>query len=79
MCSSGYRRRMETEEPTTEQLRRAQEVREELEREGQADSLTEAEADAHRRRAEKAAYLQEKLAEREQSEQAAEASEPDAA
>lgn len=49
-------------------LKHQQEARERVEREGAAGAVNEAEAAAHRRRAEKAAYLQEKLVEREQAE-----------
>jgi hypothetical protein len=51
------------------ELKHRQAVKEGVEREGEADAVNEAEAAAHRRRAEKAAYLQEKLAEREQAEE----------
>jgi hypothetical protein len=57
------------DDASTEELKLQQEVREHVEREGAADAVNEAEAAAHRRRAEKAAYLQEKLAERERVEE----------
>lgn len=56
------------DDDSTEELKHRQEVKEETEREGAADAMNEAEAAAHRRRAEKAAYLQEKLGEREHAE-----------
>jgi hypothetical protein len=56
------------DEPSTEELRRRQCDRERAEREQLADSDTDAEADSHRRRAEKAGYLRRKLEEREQAE-----------
>jgi hypothetical protein len=57
------------DDSSTEELKHQQAVREHVEREGVADAVNEAEAAAHRRRAEKAAYLQEKLAERERTEE----------
>jgi hypothetical protein len=57
------------DDASTEDLRHQQEVKEHVEREGVADAVNDAEAAAHRRRAEKAAYLQEKLAERERAEE----------
>jgi hypothetical protein len=57
------------DDDSTEDLKHRQAVKEHVEREGAADAVNEAEAAAHRRRAEKAAYLQEKLAERERSEE----------
>ncbi len=57
------------DDPSTEELRHRQEVREHVERESAAEAVNDADAAAHRRRAEKAAYLQEKLAEREQAEE----------
>jgi hypothetical protein len=56
------------DDASTEELKHQQAVKEHVEREGVADAVNEAEAAAHRRRADKAAYLQEKLAEREQAE-----------
>jgi len=55
-------------EPTTEELRRAQQERVTDEHDAIPDSLTPAEERQHRRRAEKSAYLARKLAERERSE-----------
>jgi hypothetical protein len=58
----------ETDEPSTGELRREQERRE-AEEERLIDEAEEpAEADQHARRSDKAAYLKEKLAERERSE-----------
>lgn len=68
------------DEPTTEQLKRQQLEQEEVERERLADPVSEADADRHRRRAEKASYLRQKLEERERSErEAADAAEGAAA
>jgi hypothetical protein len=57
------------DDASARELKRRQAVKEDVEREGEAEAHTEAEAAAHRRRAEKAAYLHEKLAEREQVEE----------
>ncbi len=57
------------DDDSTEELKYQQAAKEHIEREGAADAVNEAEAAAHRRRAEKAAYLREKLAERERSEE----------
>lgn len=59
---------MTDDEPTTQELRRRQRDQERAEREQLARSDTDAEADRHRRRAEKAEYLDRKLQEREQAE-----------
>ena len=59
---------MKHDEQTTEELRRAQQERTTEEHEAIPDSLTPAEERQHRRRAEKSAYLDRKLAERERSE-----------
>jgi len=56
------------DDASTEELKHQQAVKEHAEREGAADAVNEADAAAHRRRAEKAAYLQEKLEERERTE-----------
>jgi hypothetical protein len=56
------------EDPKTEELRLEQLRREAEEREAEEEAPTEEDADAHRRRAEKASYLQEKLKERSDSE-----------
>jgi len=60
---------MESEEPTeTHELRREQEERETREHELLEHSELSDEADQHERRRDKAAYLKEKLAERERAE-----------
>jgi hypothetical protein len=59
---------MPKREPTTEELRRVQQERTTEEHDAIPDSLTPAEERQHRRRAEKSAYLDRKLAERERSE-----------
>ena len=60
------------EEPTTEELRLSQLRRESAERRGAERAETEDAAEQHERRADKAAYLREKLGEREESERRAE-------
>lgn len=55
-------------EPTAEELRRSQRKRTTEEHEAIDTSVTEDEAHQHRRRADKSAYLEQKLAERERSE-----------
>lgn len=59
---------MPDDEPDTSELRRAQRDRETSERAAEADAEEPAERRQHKRRADKAAYLKEKLAERERSE-----------
>ena len=60
---------MESEEPTeTHELRREQEARETREHKLLEHSELSDEADQHERRRDKAAYLKEKLAERERAE-----------
>jgi hypothetical protein len=56
-------------DPKTEEMRVEQIARERSEREQQAGSTEPAEEKAHRRRAERAAYLKEKLDERAKSEE----------
>jgi hypothetical protein len=56
------------EEPPTEELRRAQAEREHAEREQAREAEEDPDTTTHERRADKAAYLEEKLAERERSE-----------
>ena len=56
------------EDPTTEELRIEQAEREQAERESEAEAPTEEDTETHRRRADKAAYLREKLEERAESE-----------
>jgi hypothetical protein len=60
-----------SEEPETEELSQAQREREEAESEQAASAPTDDEAAQHQRRAEKAAYLREKLQERAESERQA--------
>jgi hypothetical protein len=60
---------MPQREPTTEELRRAQQERVTEEHQAIPDSITPDEERQHRRRADKSAYLERKLAERERSEQ----------
>jgi hypothetical protein len=59
---------MSKDEPTPEELRRLQQERATEEHEAIPDSLTPEEERQHRRRAEKSAYLERMLAERERSE-----------
>lgn len=59
---------MTGDEPTTEEMRRRQLDQEQAERDRLAGADTGAEADRHRRRAEKAAYLRRRLEERERAE-----------
>ena len=59
---------MPEEEPNTEELRQTQEHKVTEERELAEESVELAEEAQHERRADKAAYLEEKLAEREQAE-----------
>lgn len=56
------------EEPTTEELRRKQQERTTGEHRAITQSMTPDEARQHKRRAEKSAYLERMLAERERSE-----------
>jgi len=56
------------EDPPTEELRLAQAQRERIERERAKQSEDDTETREHERRADKAAYLRDRLAEREQSE-----------
>jgi hypothetical protein len=58
-------------DPTTEKLRVQQQAREEREREKAERSGQDDETAQHKRRADKAAYLREKLEERERSEREA--------
>ncbi|HEX5820304.1 MAG TPA: hypothetical protein VFY30_00925 [Solirubrobacterales bacterium] len=60
---------MPKREPTTEELRLAQRERATEEHEAIPDSITPEEERQHRRRADKSAYLERKLAERQHSEQ----------
>ena len=60
---------MGDDEPTTQELRAVQRRREEIERELADDAPTDTIEQTHVRRADKAAYLAEKLDEQERSEQ----------
>ncbi len=57
------------EDPTTQELRAVQSELEEREREAAQDAPTDEAERAHRRRADKAAYLQDKLTEQERAEE----------
>ncbi|MDX6507843.1 MAG: hypothetical protein QOG06_2487 [Gaiellaceae bacterium] len=57
------------DDASTEELKHQQAVKEHVEREGAAEAVNDADGAAHQRRADKAAYLQEKLAERERTEE----------
>ncbi len=71
---------MPGEDPPTEELRLRQLAQERAERDELADAANEADAQRHRRRADKAGYLRRKLEERERSErQAAADDEPPSA
>jgi hypothetical protein len=59
---------MPKREPTTEELRQAQQERTTEEHEAVDSSMTPDEAHQHQRRADKSAYLERMLAERERSE-----------
>ena len=59
---------MPKREPTTEEMRQAQHERATEEHEAIETSITPDEADPHRRRADKSAYLERMLAERARSE-----------
>jgi hypothetical protein len=58
---------LEESEPTTQELRAVQREREASEREAARDATTGADERTHERRADKASYLEEKLAEQERS------------
>jgi hypothetical protein len=60
---------VEEREPTTQELRAVQRSREATERQAAEDAPTEEAERAHDRRADKAAYLEEKLAEQQRSEE----------
>lgn len=60
---------MPKKEPTTEELRQVQQERATEEHQAIPDSITPEEERQHRRRADKSAYLERKLAERQRSEQ----------
>jgi hypothetical protein len=59
---------MSGDDPSAEELKRQQRQQERVEREQIPDADTAADADRHRRRAEKAAYLQGKLKQRQRAE-----------
>lgn len=61
-----------SEEPETRELKKLQSEREQAESEQAESAMTDDEAAQHQRRAEKAAYLREKLEERAESERDAE-------
>jgi hypothetical protein len=63
---------MTDDEPTVEELKQRQLAQELAEREALDNADTEADADKHQRRADKARYLREKLQEREQADREAE-------
>ncbi|MFL5844402.1 MAG: hypothetical protein ACJ762_06880 [Solirubrobacteraceae bacterium] len=60
---------MEEHEPTTQELRAVQRDRQEAERQAADDAPTESAELAHTRRADKAAYLEERLAEQQRAEE----------
>lgn len=64
---------MTDEEPTVEELKQRQLAQELAERDALAHADTEADAEKHQRRADKARYLREKLQERQQADREAEA------
>jgi hypothetical protein len=63
---------MSGDDPSVEDLRRRQREQERLEHHQITEAHTDAEADRHRRRAEKAAYLRSKLEQRQRAERDAE-------
>ncbi len=76
----GSRRRLQSsvmpEEPSVDELKERQLDQELAERELLAKADTDADADRHRRRADKAQYLREKLEQRERADRAAAADQP---
>jgi len=58
---------VEDDAPTTQELRAVQHERQVSEQDAATDAPTESSEHAHRRRADKAAYLEEKLAEQERA------------
>jgi hypothetical protein len=64
------------DQPTTEKLRLRQLAQERAEREGLAQADSEADAEAHLRRAEKAGYLREKLERQQQADRESDADDP---
>ena len=69
MSSSGEEEDRAEEDPVTAELRLRQAERESVEREEAEESVSDQETEQHARRADKAAYLREKLEERAQAEQ----------
>lgn len=61
----------EEHDPTTQELRAVQTKREQSEREAAAEATTDSAERTHERRADKAAYLEERLAEQQRSEEEA--------
>jgi hypothetical protein len=61
--------RVEEQEPTTQELRAVQRQKESDERDAARDASTDADERTHERRADKASYLEEKLAQQQQSEE----------
>ncbi len=68
---------MSADDPDVEELRRQQREQETAEHEQVADAETGAQAETHRRRAEKAGYLRRKLEQRQRAEREAGHDEPD--
>ena len=68
---------MSAEDPDVETLRRQQREQETTEHERVAEADTDAEAETHLRRAEKAGYLRRKLEQRQRAEHDAGVDEPD--
>ncbi|MGI8712500.1 MAG: hypothetical protein ACR2NR_04810 [Solirubrobacteraceae bacterium] len=64
---------MSGDEPTVEELRRRQLESERAERQALADAESEADAETHLRRADKASYLRHKLDEQQQADREADA------
>ena len=69
MSSSGEEEDRAEEDPVTAELRLRQAERESVEREEAEGSVSDEETEQHARRADKAAYLREKLEERARAEQ----------
>jgi hypothetical protein len=64
------------DDPTTEKLRLRQLAQERAEREALAQAHSEADAESHLRRADKASYLREKLEQQQQADREADAEDP---
>jgi hypothetical protein len=67
---------MSGDEPTTEKLRLRQLAQERAERDELEQAHSEADANAHLRRADKAAYLREKLEQQQQADRESDAEDP---